>query len=214
MLIKFERFFAHLNVSTFAYGWLFLNILSSVTRLSSIPYSTHQRPLSTTAHPCSPLVRVTSMLPYNVLTPTVCAVASRYHKAKTKIYPIAMHFAEHAAVKAFIAGYKSVELAQTFIILSSYGRRTRFWEDRSLLYTKAAIRCVPIAQLVHPSDYQFWLCRIATDLDLHHFPSVKPVDEMQERHIMNRTRVWINCYNLDHSTAAHFGRPSTINEDS
>ena len=73
----------------------------------------------------------------------VCAVASRYYREKSEIYPIAMHFAKHAAANALITGWKSVELAQAYIILSIYGVPARRWEeDRGWLYTGLAIRCV------------------------------------------------------------------------
>ncbi|KAI0683838.1 fungal-specific transcription factor domain-containing protein, partial [Cytidiella melzeri] len=125
----------------------------------------------------------------------VCAVASRYYAEKSEIYPIAMHFAKHAAANALITGWKSVELAQAYIILSIYGVPARRWEeDRGWLYTGLAIR-------------------IATDLNLHHVPTTKPTSERHEREIMNRIRVWLNCYNLDKSTATQFGKPSTIKED-
>ena len=125
----------------------------------------------------------------------VCAVASRYYKERSEIYPIAMHFAKHAAANALITGWKSVELAQAYIILSIYGVPARRWEeDRGWLYTGLAIR-------------------IATDLNLHLLPSTKPKTEMQERELMNRVRVWLNCYNLDRSTATQFGKHSTIKED-
>lgn len=125
----------------------------------------------------------------------VCAVASRYYREKSEIYPIAMHFAKHAAANALITGWKSVELAQAYIILSIYSVPARRWEeDRGWLYTGLAIR-------------------IATDLNLHILPSTKPTEEMQEREVINRIRVWMNCYNLDRSTATQFGKHSTIKED-
>ena len=106
-----------------------------------------------------------------------------------------MHFAKHAAANALITGWKSVELAQAYIILSIYGVPARRWEeDRGWLYTGLAIR-------------------IATDLNLHHLPSTKPTTELQEREIINRVRVWMNCYNLDRSTATQFGKHSTIKEN-
>ena len=37
--------------------------------------------------------------------------------------------------------------------------------------------------------------------------------EKQEREMVNQTRVWLLCFNLDRSTAAQFGKPSTIKED-
>ncbi|GJE99679.1 fungal-specific transcription factor domain-containing protein [Phanerochaete sordida] len=125
----------------------------------------------------------------------VCAVSSRYYREKSEIYPIAMHFAKHAAANALITGWKSVELAQAYIILSIYGVPARRWEeDRGWLYTGLAIR-------------------IATDLNLHVLPSAAPTTEMQEREVINRVRVWLNCYNLDRSTATQFGKHSTIKED-
>ena len=74
-----------------------------------------------------------------------------------------MHFAKHAAANALITGecyfipvscvithadtsccwvgWKSVELAQAYIILSIYGVPARRWEeDRGWLYTGLAIR--------------------------------------------------------------------------
>ena len=56
-------------------------------------------------------------------------------------------------------------------------------------------------------------CRIATDLNLHVVSNVKPKTEKQEREMVNQTRVWILCFNLDRSTASQFGKPSTIKED-
>jgi hypothetical protein len=31
--------------------------------------------------------------------------------------------------------------------------------------------------------------------------------------MLNRTRIWIICFNLDKSTATQFGKPSTLRED-
>jgi hypothetical protein len=125
----------------------------------------------------------------------ICAISSRYYSEKSEIYPIAMHFAKHAAANALIDGWKSVELCQAYILMSIYAVPARRWEeDRSWLYTGLAIR-------------------IATDLNLHLVTSAKPQSERQEREILNRTRVWLICFNLDRSTATQFGKPSTIKED-
>ncbi|RDB22039.1 Protein priB [Hypsizygus marmoreus] len=125
----------------------------------------------------------------------ICAISSRYYTEKSEIYPIAMHFAKHSAANALIDGWKSVELCQAYILMSIYAVPARRWEeDRSWLYTGLAIR-------------------IATDLNLHQVSSTKPQDEKQEREILNRTRVWMICFNLDRSTATQFGKPSTIKED-
>lgn len=125
----------------------------------------------------------------------ICAISSRYYTEKSEIYPIAMHFAKHSAANALIDGWKSVELCQAYILMSVYAVPARRWEeDRSWLYTGLAIR-------------------IATDLNLHQVSTVKPTSERQEREFLNRTRVWLICFNLDRSTATQFGKPSTIKED-
>ncbi|KAI0697213.1 hypothetical protein C8T65DRAFT_710435 [Cerioporus squamosus] len=125
----------------------------------------------------------------------VCAISSRYYTEKSEIYPIAMHFAKHAAASALLNGWKSVELSQAYILMSLYGVPARRWEeDRNWLYTGLAIR-------------------IATDLNLHVVSNVKPKTEKQEREMVNQTRVWLLCFNLDRSTSAQFGKPSTIKED-
>ncbi|KAH9914369.1 uncharacterized protein BXZ73DRAFT_55048 [Epithele typhae] len=125
----------------------------------------------------------------------VCAISSRYYPEKAEIYPIAMHFAKHAAASALLNGWKSVELSQAYILMSLYGVPARRWEeDRSWLYTGLAIR-------------------IATDLNLHVVSNVKPRTEKQEREMVNQARVWMLCFNLDRSTSAQFGKPSTIHED-
>lgn len=124
----------------------------------------------------------------------ICAISSRYYD-KSEIYPVAMHFAKHAAANALIDGWKSVELCQAYILMSIYTVPARRWEeDRSWLYTGLAIR-------------------IATDLNLHQAFDIQPTTERQERELLNRIRVWMICFNLDRSTATQFGKPSTIKED-
>jgi hypothetical protein len=124
----------------------------------------------------------------------VCAIALRYSE-KREVYPIAMHFAKSAAANALIDGWKSVELCQAYILLSIYSVPARRWEeDRSWLYTGLAIR-------------------IATDLNLHLLPPKTPTTEQQELEMLNRTRIWIICFNVDKSTATQFGKPSTLRED-
>ncbi|KAG6809261.1 hypothetical protein H0H92_000968 [Tricholoma furcatifolium] len=125
----------------------------------------------------------------------ICAISSRYYAEKSEIYPIAMHFAKHSAANALIDGWKSVELCQAYILMSVYAVPARRWEeDRSWLYTGLAIR-------------------IATDLNLHQVSTTKPQNEKQEREILNRTRVWMMCFNLDRSMATQFGKPFTLKED-
>jgi len=125
----------------------------------------------------------------------VCAISSRYYKEKSEIYPIAMHFARRAAADGLLNGWKSVELSQAYMLLSTYAVPARRWEeDRSWLYIGLAIR-------------------IATDLNLHQVSTVKPRNERHRREILNQERLWLNCHNLDRSMATQFGKPSTIKED-
>jgi len=79
--------------------------------------------------------------------------------------------------------------------MSIYAVPARRWEeDRSWLYTGLAIR-------------------IATDLNLHLLPQKPPTTEQQKLEMLNRTRIWIICFNLDKSTATQFGKPSTLKDD-
>jgi hypothetical protein len=55
--------------------------------------------------------------------------------------------------------------------------------------------------------------RIATDLNLHLLPPKKPTTEQQELEMLNRTRIWIVCFNVDKSAAVQFGKSSTLRED-
>ncbi|KAJ7641594.1 hypothetical protein FB45DRAFT_359818 [Roridomyces roridus] len=125
----------------------------------------------------------------------ICAISSRYYPEKSEIYPIAMHFAKHSAANALIDGWKSVELVQAYILMSIYAVPARKWEeDRQWLYTGLAIR-------------------LATDLNLHQVTSkTLKGSERQQREQLNRTRVWMICFNLDRSTATQTGKPSTIKE--
>ncbi|KAI9450175.1 hypothetical protein F5148DRAFT_1370891 [Russula earlei] len=152
----------------------------------------------------------------------VCAISLHYSE-KHEVHSIAMHFAKTAAANALIVqkqprttvsdrrpaprtqrapnwlatigGWESVELCQAYILLSIYAVPARRWEEgHSWLYTGLAIR-------------------IATDLNLHILPPKKPTTEQQELEMLNRTRIWIICFNIDKSTATQFGKPSTLKED-
>ena len=130
------------------------------------------------------------------------------------MYPIAMHFAKSAAANALVDGWKSVELCQAYILMSIYAVPARRWEeDRSWLYTGLAIRyALPVLNAARDNSDRCY-ASIATDLNLHLLPSKKPTTEQQELEMLNRTRIWIICFNLDKSTATQFGKPSTLKED-
>ncbi|KAG8742288.1 hypothetical protein FRC10_001712 [Ceratobasidium sp. 414] len=125
----------------------------------------------------------------------ICAISSRYYRKRPELYTIAMHFAKQSAATALIDGWKSVELVQAYILMSVYPVPARRWEeDRTWLYLGLAIR-------------------MATDLNLHLPWQGKATGEAHEREILNRTRTWLICFNLDRSGATQFGRPPTIRED-
>lgn len=54
--------------------------------------------------------------------------------------------------------------------------------------------------------------RMAIDLNLHLPTMHESTTAEQEREILNRTRTWMLCYNLDRSTAAQLGKPMTIRD--
>lgn len=54
------------------------------------------------------------------------------------------------------------------------------------------------------------LGRVATDLNLHLPNTAKPINEQHAREMLNRTRVWLNCFNLDRSTGSQYGKPPII----
>lgn len=43
--------------------------------------------------------------------------------------------------------------------------------------------------------------------------TVKPKNPLHARELLNRTRVWLNCYNVDRSLGTQHGRPPTIHND-
>lgn len=55
--------------------------------------------------------------------------------------------------------------------------------------------------------------RMALDLNLNVRSTVKPKDSMHARELLNRTRVWLNCYNVDRSMGTQHGRAPTIPND-
>ena len=123
-----------------------------------------------------------------------------------------MHFARRAAADGLLNGWKSVELAQAYILLSTYAVPARRWEeDRSWLYIGLAIRSVARALRLPCANGMGY--RIATDLNLHQLSTVKPKNDQHRREILNQERLWLICHNLDRSMATQFGKPSTIRED-
>jgi len=40
--------------------------------------------------------------------------------------------------------------------------------------------------------------------------TAKPRNENHAREMLNRTRIWLNCFNVDRSTGSQYGKPPTI----
>ncbi|KAI0635754.1 hypothetical protein C8Q77DRAFT_1155518 [Trametes polyzona] len=123
----------------------------------------------------------------------VCGIASRFYHERPELYQQAMNCARLAAGSTLIGGQKSVETVQAYILLSLYPVPARKWEeDRCWVYLGLAIR-------------------IATDLNLHHPNTVEPQNEQHAREMLNRTRTWLNCFNLDRSMSSQYGKAPIIN---
>lgn len=130
-----------------------------------------------------------------LLFTVVCAVAARYYTERPELYSIAMHFAMTSAASSLMDSKKSVELCQAYLLLSVWPLPSRKYdEDRAWLYLGLAIR-------------------MAMDLNLHLPTNVNVVSEQQEREILNRTRTWMVCFNMDRASSAQLGKPMTIREN-
>ncbi|KAF8807008.1 hypothetical protein BYT27DRAFT_7190720 [Phlegmacium glaucopus] len=123
----------------------------------------------------------------------ICAIASRFFTERPGIYSTMMQYAQLAAGTALISGNKNVEMCQAYILLSLYPVPARKWEDqRTWLYLGLATRT-------------------ATDINLHLPTTAKPLNENHAREMLNRTRAWLNCLNVERSTGSQYGKPSTVN---
>ncbi|TFK27196.1 hypothetical protein FA15DRAFT_666700 [Coprinopsis marcescibilis] len=122
----------------------------------------------------------------------ICAIASRFYSERPTLYPEAMQYAQIAAGNALISGTKNVEMCAAYILMSLYPIPVKRWEhQRSWLYLGLAIRT-------------------ATDLNLHLPITAKPKNENHAREMLNRTRIWLNCFNVDRSTGSQYGKPPII----
>lgn len=122
----------------------------------------------------------------------ICAIASRFYPERPELYQQAFHYAQLAAGSALISGTKNVEMCAAYILMSLYPMPVKRWEQqRSWLYLGLAIRT-------------------ATDLNLHLPMTAKPQNENHAREMLNRTRIWLNCFNLDRSTGSQYGKPPII----
>jgi len=103
-----------------------------------------------------------------------------------------MRYAQLAAGTALITGSKNEEMCLAYLLLQLYPVPSRRWEeDRSWVYLGVAIR-------------------LAQDLNLNRPTTTTPLNEHHARVLLNRTRVWINCFNLDRSTGTQYGKAPII----
>jgi Fungal specific transcription factor domain len=103
-----------------------------------------------------------------------------------------MLYARQEAAGAFLNGPKRVETVQAFYLLSLYPIPPRRWEeDRSWIYLGQAVR-------------------VAQDMNLHHPNTATPRNELHAREMLNRTRAWLNVFNLDRSLGSQYGKMSII----
>ncbi|OJA09448.1 hypothetical protein AZE42_02630 [Rhizopogon vesiculosus] len=122
----------------------------------------------------------------------LCAVASRFYTERPGLYAEVMRYAQLAAGTALITGPKNEEMCVAYLLLQLYPVPSRRWEeDRSWIYLGVAIR-------------------LAQDLNLNKPRTVTPLNEHHARVLLNRTRVWINCFNLDRSTGSQYGKAPII----
>ncbi|KAJ7472669.1 hypothetical protein FB451DRAFT_1469579 [Mycena latifolia] len=122
----------------------------------------------------------------------VCALASRFYTERPEIYPRAMRLAQMVAGNALTTGQKSVDLCQGYLLMAAYPVPARRWdEDRGWIYLGLAIR-------------------MATDLNLHLPSTATPLNEIHAREMLNRTRTWLHCFNLDRSMGSEYGKAPTI----
>ncbi|PWN34359.1 uncharacterized protein FA14DRAFT_161780 [Meira miltonrushii] len=136
-----------------------------------------------------------------LLTTVIAALAARLsdegRHAKLAVV-LESHWRQKLLPEAILGGYKSVELAQAFLVLAIYHKPTnRLSEDRSWQYLGFAIRIateIGVNRLTQPNDE-------AKD------------NEQVRRRIRNRHRLWISLWLTDRSLSLQTGRPATIAED-
>ncbi|CDO74907.1 hypothetical protein BN946_scf184988.g14 [Trametes cinnabarina] len=157
-----------------------------------IMYAQHQTPYILRSSLVSPAeVEKLFKIYFDYMNPSVSLLDPVMYTAQ-KTYWRSPFLFTVAAGSTLIGGQKSVETVQAYILLSLYPVPARKWEeDRCWVYLGLAIR-------------------IATDLNLHHPNTVEPKNEQHAREMLNRTRTWLNCFNLDRSMASQYGKAPII----
>ncbi|KAI0693284.1 hypothetical protein BC835DRAFT_1088575 [Cytidiella melzeri] len=126
----------------------------------------------------------------HLLFDVICACASRHYSRRPGLFSLLMDIAQDAASEALISGQKSVETVQAFLLLAVYPVPQKKWTDcRSWLLAGVAIR-------------------LAQELELDKMPRGD-----DERENFNRIRTWMNCFSIDKSYAAQFGKMHMVSLD-
>ena len=142
---------------------------------------------------------------------TVCGIASKFYADRPELYQQAMNCARLAAGSTLIGGQKSVETVHAYILLSQYPVPARKWEEsRCWVYMGLAMRCVIQYSSSNDDLHSALLQSIATDLNLHLPNTAEPHNEYHAREMLNRTRVWLNCFMLDRVLASQYGKAPII----
>ena len=122
-----------------------------------------------------------------------------------------MRYAHISAGMALIDGKKDVDTCHAYILMSlCYLPVKTLEKQQSWLYLGIAIRLYCSLFDTMPSHRLAASSRVATELNLHLPVATIPQDEKQAREVLNRARVWMNCFNLDRS-AGQYGKPPIIN---
>lgn len=117
--------------------------------------------------------------------------------------------AKRAAASA-VNGPKTVETCQAYMLLGIFSPPSRkFSDDRNYLFIGMALRYyIPVVISDNSADF---FVSIASDLRLHSAKYTYPPDpsmpEMKARALLNRARVWLNCFCTDRSIAVQNGKP-------
>lgn len=108
---------------------------------------------------------------------SVCSVASKFYSKRPELNAKLNTYARKLAFETPNMGYKSVEIVQAYLILTSYGLPVeRFEQDRTWLLLGMGIR-------------------VATDLNLQRKSAISGKDteesRARDREIVNRERTWL-----------------------
>lgn len=134
----------------------------------------------------------------------ICCVSTKYSAKYAPMCPVFVEFARDLAGKTLVDGRKTIDECQAFLIQSAYQLpRKRFEDQRTWLTMGLAFTLAVELKLNEPpADDGF------EDMDTK--DSMGWERELALRKRMNRIRTWLNCYCVDASHAAQFGKPAML----